>query len=341
MHERIRFSAFVLSTLLISMFGASTASAQMVSLTFDDGWQSQYEEVVPLLEAAGMESTFYIISGTFDESEYMSADEVADLAAMGHEIGAHSVNHAHLADIDQDDLAFELAQSKADLEEVTGTAVRTFAYPYGEYDDDVLESTEAAGYTTARTADDGFNDGDTEAYLLRAYTVEGDTSIDFVKDLIDEAKSDGTWLIISFHHIDDSGDQYSIPADYVAEVIGYLKESGVPEVTVSKGYDLLHGTTTPPVDDDEGTSTPPTDDEGTSTPPTDDEGTSTPPTDDDEGTSTPPTDEEDEDGDDQGNDDDEDDDDDDMESGHHHRFSIENYRVEVRARISELRGRFR
>lgn len=335
MKEYLGVAAAAAAVAVSLTFGTLTANAHaggMVSLTFDDGWKSQYESVVPLLHNAGMKGTFYVISGFVGEDEYMDAEEVADLSARGHEVGAHSVSHPHLPDLGSDEVTEELVDSKAYLEEVTGKEVTSFAYPYGEYYEGVDGQTADAGYATARTADDGFNDEDTGAYLLRAYTVEADTPIALVKDLIDEAKADGTWLIISFHHIDDSGRQYSIPTEYVEEVIAYLNETSVPEVTVSEGYELLHGAEVP---DDTGTSTPPVDDG---------EGTSTPPTDDDTSTSTPPTDDDDDQGgsgdDDQGENGNDDDEDDDMES-HGHHFSIENYRAEVRARINELRGRFR
>ena len=51
--------------------------------------------------------------------------------------------------LDDDELARELQESKADVEKITGRPCRTLAYPYGLYDDRVTEAAAAAGYELA------------------------------------------------------------------------------------------------------------------------------------------------------------------------------------------------
>jgi len=50
-------------------------------------------------------------------------------------IGAHSVNHAMLAQQDPADQAFEVRESKRQLERWLGKPVNGFAYPYGNYNE--------------------------------------------------------------------------------------------------------------------------------------------------------------------------------------------------------------
>ena len=61
----------------------------------------------------------------------MSEEQVRRLHRNGIEIGAHTVNHPILARLDDDTARREIAESKARLESITGSAVTSFAYPNG------------------------------------------------------------------------------------------------------------------------------------------------------------------------------------------------------------------
>jgi peptidoglycan/xylan/chitin deacetylase (PgdA/CDA1 family) len=62
----------------------------------------------------------------------MTAAQVASLARSGIEIGAHTMHHPILASIDTQTARTEIVRSKQQLEEITGLAVRSFAYPNGK-----------------------------------------------------------------------------------------------------------------------------------------------------------------------------------------------------------------
>jgi len=65
-----------IGTLTVDRYSLTAGSSQsglsqaLVSLTFDNGWESQYVNVLPLLEAARMNGTFYIITSLIDTSPY-------------------------------------------------------------------------------------------------------------------------------------------------------------------------------------------------------------------------------------------------------------------------------
>jgi peptidoglycan/xylan/chitin deacetylase (PgdA/CDA1 family) len=65
------------------------------------------------------------------------------------ELGAHSQTHADLLLVDGRDLAYELRESKAAVERITGRPCRTLAYPYGNRDERVVEAAAEAGYELA------------------------------------------------------------------------------------------------------------------------------------------------------------------------------------------------
>lgn len=129
-----------------------------VVLTFDDGFRTSLTDVAPLLTRLGVRGTFYVSPGLFgkqhwqvrgDEGRLLDADDAKALAEAGMDVGSHTMSHPDLRTLADDDLAAELGESKAAIEKITGRPCRTFAYPYGLYDDRVTAATAAAGYDLA------------------------------------------------------------------------------------------------------------------------------------------------------------------------------------------------
>ena len=77
---------------------------------------------------------------------------------LGFQIGSHTVNHLKLTDISDDELETQLNDSKKMIEEITGKPCIWFAYPYGLFNNKIVEAVKKAGYKYARTCkreDDG------------------------------------------------------------------------------------------------------------------------------------------------------------------------------------------
>ncbi|HEY4499451.1 MAG TPA: polysaccharide deacetylase family protein [Candidatus Paceibacterota bacterium] len=138
---------------------ADAFSEGMVTLSFDDAWVSQFTKGLPIVDAAGIKSTFYIISQPVKESwdDYMIPSNVVAIFGKGHEIAGHTVTHPHLPKLSQTAITRELKDSKTYLEGLIGAMVTAFAYPYGEYNNTVKSLTKSAGYATGRATDDGLN----------------------------------------------------------------------------------------------------------------------------------------------------------------------------------------
>ncbi len=128
------------------------------ALTFDDGFRSWLTIGVPLLGELGVGATFYVTTGSLggqhgsvggDAGALLDAEEVRALVEAGMEVGAHSVSHADLRTVDDEELSLELGGSLSAVESLTGLPCRTMAYPYGLYDDRVKAAAAAAGYRLA------------------------------------------------------------------------------------------------------------------------------------------------------------------------------------------------
>jgi peptidoglycan/xylan/chitin deacetylase (PgdA/CDA1 family) len=105
-----------------------------------------------------------------DSHKPMTADECAALSKQGLiTIGAHTVHHVWLSAIPGAEQEYELRESKRALEEITGSSVRTLAYPYGRRDSVVpktLQRAREAGFTLACANERGLVKADANPYWI-------------------------------------------------------------------------------------------------------------------------------------------------------------------------------
>ena len=137
-----------------------------VHITFDDGFVDCLRHAAPVLHEAGMRATMYVVAGLVGRRSRWLLDEgvdlplvdragIAELEAAGVECQSHSMTHPRLTDCPDEALADELVRSREVLEDLTGHAVTSVAYPHGAYDARVRRATAAAGYRTAYTTQPG------------------------------------------------------------------------------------------------------------------------------------------------------------------------------------------
>ncbi|MBR1580905.1 MAG: polysaccharide deacetylase family protein [Selenomonadaceae bacterium] len=133
-----------------------------ILITFDDGYQEAGMLAARELRDRGMKATFFVNPNLIGNKKletkgypYLTAEEVKALAATGlFSIESHTMSHPHLDKLSAEDLKRELEQSKAAIEELTGHTVKALAYPFGDYDQKVIDATIAAGYSTAFAVQD-------------------------------------------------------------------------------------------------------------------------------------------------------------------------------------------
>lgn len=109
-----------------------------------------------------------------EPDQIMSAEDLRQLAAAGHEIGSHSCSHEILPQLADAELAPEILASKAQLEEKSGQAVRSFCFPNGDFDARCLELVRNAGYEASVTTVEGRNLPMADPFTLRRIFVNQD-----------------------------------------------------------------------------------------------------------------------------------------------------------------------
>lgn len=94
------------------------------------------------------------------ESQPMNWNQVREMAAAGMEFGSHTVTHPILANLGDDDLWFELTESKRVIEQQTGRTVQVIGYPVGgatAFDERVRHMARGAGYRLGASYISGTN----------------------------------------------------------------------------------------------------------------------------------------------------------------------------------------
>lgn len=153
---------------------------KFVVLTFDDGYEDNYRVMFPILKEFGAKAVIFLLS----ESKYnewdvnnphnpekrfdlMSEEQVKEMAAYGVEFGAHTKTHPYLSSLPIEEAREQIVQCKQKLEQTYGQQFITFAYPYGDLNDEVKSEVRKAGFTFAVSTDSGEINVDSDLFQIR------------------------------------------------------------------------------------------------------------------------------------------------------------------------------
>ena len=132
-----------------------------VCLTFDDGYLDTYTHAYPLLKERQIPFCVYMTRDFYQgtakphwnpEAEMMDRKQLTARASDPLcTIGVHTCTHPHLSRLTVEEQRREIADGKADLEQLLGMPVSHLAYPYGDYNQDTLRMVHEMGFETAVT----------------------------------------------------------------------------------------------------------------------------------------------------------------------------------------------
>ena len=173
--------------------------AKTVAITFDDGYLDNLENAYPILEKYQAKATIYVVvdrhdrdwstykkahhnSGELAREPKLNDEQVKWLANSGLvEIGSHTMTHANLAKLSDEECLAELTQSKQALETVTQQPVSSFAYPFGIYSGRDVDLAKQAGYSNAVTTKEGIDSEQPDFMQLQRIKISGKDSLFAVK----------------------------------------------------------------------------------------------------------------------------------------------------------------
>lgn len=225
-----------------------------LSLSFDDGRESQVTAGLPVFARHGARVTLFVVPSAIEPR----VEGWKQAVAAGHEIGNHSLTHScsgnfpfsrqkALEDHTLPRMRAELMEANERIARLLGVTPRTFAYPCGQTF--VGRGRETQSYVPIVAelflAGRGWlaeSSNDPEVVdLAQTLGVEMDGK-DFaqIRPLLDEARGRGAWLVLAGHDIGAGGRQTTRVA-MLDELLAYVKNpaNGIWLATVAEAADRI------------------------------------------------------------------------------------------------------
>jgi peptidoglycan/xylan/chitin deacetylase (PgdA/CDA1 family) len=149
---------------------------------------SDYEIVLPLLQAYNANGTFFIVVDFVGRVGYMSWDQIKQISDAGMEIGSHSYSHPILTTLSDSKQLLELKQSKIHIEQKIGKKVNSFAYPYGDCSNKTHKAAKEAGYNNICTSRPGLSAPNVKT--LNRNSVHSNVTTDMIDSLLNPSRID-------------------------------------------------------------------------------------------------------------------------------------------------------
>ena len=118
---------------------------KQVAISFDAAWgNDDTETLIKILKEYNVPATFFVVGAWVDKYP----ESVKALSDAGHRIENHSNTHPHMPQLSAEQIKNELESCNNKIKAVTGRCPTLLRAPYGDYDNAVLETTEALGMYT-------------------------------------------------------------------------------------------------------------------------------------------------------------------------------------------------
>ncbi len=113
-----------------------------VSISFDAAWgNEQTKSLLETLDKYKVKATFFLVGDWVRKYP----DDVKAIANAGHDVGNHSNTHPYMTQIGIDKMKEEIESCSADIEQLIGKKTTLFRPPYGDYDNNVVDTVNNLG----------------------------------------------------------------------------------------------------------------------------------------------------------------------------------------------------
>jgi peptidoglycan/xylan/chitin deacetylase (PgdA/CDA1 family) len=142
-------------------------TGKVVGITFDDGYQNNLINAAPVLKKYNFSATCYLVSqrigtsNTWDldkgitQRSLMTQSEIQAWLNLGLDIGAHTQTHPLLEELTEQQSQEEIFNCKTDLEQMFKVSIKDFCYPFGRFNEPLVNMIKEAGYITATSMNRG------------------------------------------------------------------------------------------------------------------------------------------------------------------------------------------
>ncbi len=137
-----------------------TKGVHHIAVTFDDGFFSFVQNVLPVLQQRKIPATLFVPVGYLGklpgwiknpnhenaQEIVISEDQLKEIPGDQIIIGSHCVTHPKLTSVESEQAKMEVTESKKRLEAILGREVALLSFPYNDYNDQTVEIAKQAGY---------------------------------------------------------------------------------------------------------------------------------------------------------------------------------------------------
>lgn len=204
-----------------------------LTLSYDDAVEQDIR-LVEIMKEHGLKGTFNLNSGcyapegtVFEEGTIhrrMTKNRVTELyKESGMEVAVHGLTHPFLEQLPTNLCMNEVVKDRENLEEQFGTIVRGMAYPYGTYNDEVVECLKCAGIAYSRTIITSGTFAIPEDWLRLETTCHHNDPrlMEFAHKFVEESSHEASWLFYLWGHSFEfeANDNWNVIEEF-AEYIG-------------------------------------------------------------------------------------------------------------------------
>ncbi|MFA6593802.1 MAG: polysaccharide deacetylase family protein [Candidatus Buchananbacteria bacterium] len=149
-----------------------------VVITFDDGYADNYSIAFPELKKHGFPATIFLATGLpFSGLSLLTNDQISEMIASALiDFEPHTVSHAKLTKIDLAEARREIVESRISVERLCQKSASYFAYPYGCYNQQIIELLKTNGFELALTVAKGVVSPKSNRWLLKRNAIDSAVS---------------------------------------------------------------------------------------------------------------------------------------------------------------------
>jgi peptidoglycan/xylan/chitin deacetylase (PgdA/CDA1 family) len=168
------FKIVTLERIVNCVMNHEDANMDLLSITFDDGYEDNFTTAYPLLGMHNVPATIFVVSGWIGQVGKLTEDQLLSMAENNITIGGHTVTHKILSQVSLDVARDEIVNSKKQLETVLNRPVNYFAYPHGtilDFNDSVAAIVADSGFKAAFTTMKGLVSENDNILKIRRFVV--------------------------------------------------------------------------------------------------------------------------------------------------------------------------
>ena len=146
-----KYNVISIEKALLAINNIEAAKDRSVVITIDDAYTSVYNYAWPILKKHNLPFTLFVSTDVIDNrtTGYMNWEQIRTLRDNGVSIGSQTKSHPHMFKLSKDNIIEELLISNKRFIDEIGSAPKIFAYPYGEYNLEVIEQVKLHGFVAA------------------------------------------------------------------------------------------------------------------------------------------------------------------------------------------------